>query len=102
MFDFIVQIINTLWKNILEQQLAVYILGALGLGAGGIYLWIAKFGLNWAWTKKINPVLKSDAAYGDEKIIEDGNVKKLDGAIKDGTLDEIGKSAGDLLNGRKP
>jgi hypothetical protein len=88
------------WQQLLNQitpfltnQLSMYILGALGL-SGGIWLFLIKFGIK----KVIIPAVKKEAAFLDEKKIEDTNLKEYKDAVQKGDLDEIAKRGADLLN----
>lgn len=61
----IVHILSEILKNLIENQLATIILGALGL-SGGIWLFVVKFGLTKIW-QKVEPEIESAAHLADQK-----------------------------------
>lgn len=95
-----VKIIESLWSSVIEHQLVIYLAGIFGV-SGWFAIWFIGKGLDLAWTKEIDPAIKSGAASEDMKNTEDDNLKKYDDAVKQGDLDAIAKSAGDILNGTK-
>lgn len=97
MWTQVVQILSNIFTNYIEGHLVLIIMSALGL-AGGWWAWVVKFGVDQA-VKKIEPELKKEAAFQDEKSIEKKNLETYKDAVKKGDLNEISDSANKLLNG---